>query len=823
MTNSAPIKIGWKVSSLSGEIASVRYRALLPSIELSSRHYQSRIFAGAHPRQLKSLDVLIFVKATSSKDLGLAQLAKTQGIPVILDLCDNIFIETYKGKGIATPAEVFTAMARQATAIVVTTVALSEVIKERISDNTPIYVIPDGIETTQLAALGSQLLAAALQSEKISSTRDLLQDSRKFAFRYTGLFNSLKTISFRKLLRVFVKHSRRSRKLLYSHLKQCSRHCAKKLYFRYDSIRSAIIASRKKTSIGLTSPYFINSATSPAPPNENSPAVQRRILWFGNHGANHAKFGMLDLLEIKDDLERVAAELSIKLIVVSNNLEKYKNFILPLAIASEYIEWSAQVVEQQLKIADIVIIPNTLDAFSRCKSANRAVLALSRGTPVVATGSPALRELSACIELDDFYGGIMRYLNNPHHREEHLLHASKLIELLFGQASIGNQWEAVLTNAIQNRRLTVKSSIDLIVVLHLIQDLDLALPILREAQHQNLTFEVWCSLSLSQKSPRTIDALKKEGWDFRILSDDLDCLDQSIFPRQTGGLLSIVETNLGPHRFSRRIVEMANEAGIYTATMQHGFENVGLTYDDEIQSIIKISFASKRIYLWGGLDTLHKDVAPATQGKCLAVGCPKPAKPEQQALAGLGCNKNPIIGVFENLHWHRYSEAYRNFFIEGIKSLAATFPELTFLVKPHHAGVWLTSRYDGDVPVASNLIIADPLDKLWESFTAGSLLGHMNAVITTPSTVALDAARYGLPVAIVQHTLALENYAPIYPICEACDWTTFVQLALDRTSRETLISQANEFAARVTVAGRAEKHILDDMTSANKHKVGNLA
>lgn len=170
-----------------------------------------------------------------------------------------------------------------------------------------------------------------------------------------------------------------------------------------------------------------------------------------------------------------------------------------------------------------------------------------------------------------------------------------------------------------------------------------------------------------------------------------------------------------------------------------------------------------------------------------------------------------IVGVFENLHWHRYSDEYRKFFIDGVQRVVAAFPEVTFLIKPHHAGLWLTNMHTGLKPNAPNLIIADPQSPDWEPFTASQLLGHLHAVITTPSTVAVDAARIGLPTAVVAHALRLDNYAPLFSICAEDAWLDFVRAVKDATSRFRLIESSRKFVRDVLVADDAAKCIVDDM------------
>jgi hypothetical protein len=276
-------------------------------------------------------------------------------------------------------------------------------------------------------------------------------------------------------------------------------------------------------------------------------------------------------------------------------------------------------------------------------------------------------------------------------------------------------------------------------------------------------------------------------------------------------LLTAGESNLGPHRFSRRLTDAANRRSLFTATLQHGFENIGLTYDDEFQSADRIDFASRRIYLWGGLETLHPKVGSATRQKCIPMGCPKPARVPKAELGDLMQPFKTVIGVFENLHWARYTEDYRAFFLQGVESLATRFPEVLFLVKPHHAGRWLSERFKGNVPRAANILIADPQSPSWEPHTAPSLIGHMHAVITSPSTVAVDGARQDLPVAVVTHRMTLCNYDPLFLIRSEDDWGQFVCDVLGLQARSGLVERTREFVSGKLLPEGADQRIVQDM------------
>ncbi len=63
-------------------------------------------------------------------------------------------------------------------------------------------------------------------------------------------------------------------------------------------------------------------------------------------------------------------------------------------------------------------------------------------------------------------------------------------------------------------------------------------------------------------------------------------------------------------------------SGRLNYTLQHGFENVGLSYCDEIQGP-DIKFAAKTVFTWGPTEELPPWVEKETRDKSVAVGCPK--------------------------------------------------------------------------------------------------------------------------------------------------------------------------------------------------------
>ena len=179
-----------------------------------------------------------------------------------------------------------------------------------------------------------------------------------------------------------------------------------------------------------------------------------------------------------------------------------------------------------------------------------------------------------------------------------------------------------------------------------------------------------------------------------------------------------------------------------------------------------------------------------TRNKCRPIGYPKAPPQENPEIARRLRSGRTLVGVFENLHWHRYTERYREEFARCLIQTAASCPALMFVVKTHPAGQWLR-RADAAVAAmaeAGNIVLLDPQDPFWSGVSAEELLPHLSAVISTPSTVVLDAAMHRVPVAVVAGDLALPIYAPLPMLRQQEDWHLFLgglqDAALSRSYRQ---------------------------------------
>jgi hypothetical protein len=234
-------------------------------------------------------------------------------------------------------------------------------------------------------------------------------------------------------------------------------------------------------------------------------------------------------------------------------------------------------------------------------------------------------------------------------------------------------------------------------------------------------------------------------------------------------------------------------------------DSIGLTYFDHVHGR-NIRFASDVIFTWLPPDRLPAWVAAETRRKGVGVGrTAKPVTAPQPLPIDPG--GRPLIGIFENLHWHRYDDAYRSAFVDSTVALATARPDCHFLIKPHHAGKWgivLTER----LADMANIAVASPDDCAWEPFTAPQILPSLAAAITTPSTVALDAALIGVPVAVVfggdPEPVA---YEALPLLRSSDDWLTFIDRALRRDP--AVLAALDAFVTATVLPGDAVARLLD--------------
>lgn len=383
----------------------------------------------------------------------------------------------------------------------------------------------------------------------------------------------------------------------------------------------------------------------------------------------------------------------------------------------------------------------------------------------------------------------------------------------FDPWAVAGQWRDLLRRHIGAERRPRPSRHTLLLFIDLIQDVELALPIIDVVLgHPRFTLRLVASAWLMQQHPRLASSLATRGIVPEV-HDRKAIMNLGTVPLDgVDALLTIVETTLNPHKRAHALTLQAQAIGIPAFTMQHGLENVGLTYFDDVHDT-SVDIRSDYIFAWFPSEDVPPSVPERVRPRLLHVGRPRMPAPTPPALPARPGSRT--IAVFENLHWERYSAAFRGQFISDCFQLARVLEDTVVVIKPHPAGKWLVKSRDTVANWPVNILVADPQDPLWADTTAASLIASADAVITTPSSVAVDAVIDGKRVAVVGYDLDVSSYAPLPILRNFDDWLGFA------TSREAgvLAAQARaRFLGRIDISGPSEHRLVQaiDAVLANR-------
>jgi hypothetical protein len=319
--------------------------------------------------------------------------------------------------------------------------------------------------------------------------------------------------------------------------------------------------------------------------------------------------------------------------------------------------------------------------------------------------------------------------------------------------------------------------------LDLVQDLDVALPLIDALTAQGgLDLKIVVSSWLHRRSPRVAQELDERGLKPVIHSRDALVSGSSPSLEGIGAVITFAESSLPAHERTHALALRARLARIPTFNFQHGVENVGLTQLDHEEGEAPL-IVSDHIFAWGP-ESSGSQASTQLRPRLVHVGRLVPSPKPAAELSGALTTFRSIVAVFENLHWNRYDGAWRRRFLADCVEFAALNPDRAILIKPHHGGLWTVKNTHQFPQWPTNLVLADPTDPFWEPFTAPSILRVADLVITTPSTVALDAVQAGKRVAVACYGLNLPAYEPLPLLNSLQDWRSFA--AADQMTDEAL-------------------------------------
>jgi len=766
-------KVAWLVSALNFDVASTRYRAIYPAAGLAQDGVQSLLFD--RPEKIRpmlgELSALVIVKRLDPAIIQIVSLANDAGVPVILDLCDDVLDIDYRDESHEMFRMVFDAISPRISTIVTTGHALKRRFAAYGVDADKIKIIPDCMETDEIAALGQAFLANCKGDDR--SVVGAAHGGRLLHIRQAAL-RAAKAI----------RHPRRSaldwRRTLHT--------------IRYGEPAAAARPSAVADDPDLRKALGLGG---------------RIVVWFGNHGGPHSDFGMLTMLKVANELKEAYDRAPFTLIVVSDNKEKWKLFIEPIGIPTRFVPWSHAGCRALLKKAWAFIMPVGDDHFSLSKSANRALLALEAGTPVVSQSLESLDDLRPGVSGAAFAQALERCLTRREEAQSDAAAARAQAKGAFGLRPTIEKWRETLAAAKPYSKSRARygasdGSEKLLVMINLAQDLPIALPVLDEARRRGTPVAVIVGAEAARAGRNVLDAMIERRIAPTFMPANAAARRDFRWLRSATALFCPTESTAPAHRLSNYLANVASAAGVPTFTAQHGLENLGLTYREAEAGAVAI--ASRTIFTWRDPASLPDWLEGDIRARCVGVGRIAARVRSQASAKTRGTRERPLVAVFENLHWARYSEKARSDFTAAVRDLADRNPGADIVLMAHPGGRWAIGLKAALMP--GNVEIVDPNESEQKRWTTPQLLAAAQAVITTPSTIAADAAEIGAPVAIARCGLAdLGAYAPLAIVDTAGEWTAFAVGAAHGAPW-----QANaEFLARIRLPGDPTARIVDMM------------
>ncbi|TBD19910.1 hypothetical protein [Rhizobium ruizarguesonis] len=764
------MKIAWVSADISSNVASFRYRSLYPSFALADNGFQNAYFSiqDAKIERLKEYDVVIFVKTVNHVlTTIMRELSERYGRKVFLDLCDYVTHPKYGDSSGDLRRDIILSQAPYIDAIVVPTEQLRKVLSVSLWDSIPIVVIPDQAESSALIARTRVFSVEKVRTYSLAELRQFVRPRT----RLIGLKSKMGRMQQQ------ARESFLSFWMLVAELSRAPRKLPARLH---DRLRSYWATRPRRATVGRNKMPVDRARASGCNGG-------KKLIWFGNAGSDSFQSGIQTLTLIASDLIRLAQTVDFELVVMSNRSDAYKTLIEPLPFQSRFEFWSQEGCFEAVRASDAFLMPQIEDEFSACKSANRALLALNCGTPVIASRLLSLEPLKDCIVTDDWEGGFRRYLLDEAATKADLEKARSIIENEFSPEATGRKW-LELTRLEKSRP---PKSPRITIFFNLLQDIHVLLPVAtalvadggegRDGDRHEVDVVLLKSVYLQQ--PDIVREIVNTGARLRLLTEDTDEDNLRALDVKSASVLIVgAETSLRPHRLVHAAVLKANELGIPTISMQHGLEAPGLSYfDDRHTSDVKI--ASSSIFTYGDPARLPKEASSDLVRRCIPVGRFAPSTSRhlvtfKSSLEAINPRGLPVIAIFENLHWHRYeADGYRGHFSAHIERLVDTFKDVFFVIKPHPAGVWL--QKNPRIATRANTFLLRRDDPEFAGVTAADLLSASQAAITTPSTVAVDATQLGRPVLVFANTLDLPLFEPLEIGRSYGDIEAFVTHALD--------------------------------------------
>lgn len=178
---------------------------------------------------------------------------------------------------------------------------------------------------------------------------------------------------------------------------------------------------------------------------------KKRLFWFGMARSAHGVSGLELMSGLVDQLNRAAAAVPFQLHVLSDDGTVAARELRNAEFEWQFERWSMSGSHQAMQSADLAVLPTGDDEFSRTKSNNRALYALSNNIPVVcnphASNDKIEDALFVARHREDWAGEITTALTDLDAVRDKLRIARDTVPIHFGLKAIARNWAEVFSKA----------------------------------------------------------------------------------------------------------------------------------------------------------------------------------------------------------------------------------------------------------------------------------------------------------------------------------------------------------------------------------------
>jgi hypothetical protein len=161
------------------------------------------------------------------------------------------------------------------------------------------------------------------------------------------------------------------------------------------------------------------------------------IAWFGITGLENPRFGMIDLADIIPALNSVNAQSGIVLNVISDSRKAFDKYTAGAEFEARFHAWERSSFPYLLSQNQLSVIPIQLNPFTACKTANRLIISLLCGVPVVADLIPSYREFEPFIRTGNWTQNVLAALNGD---QDKLTSGRQYIADTYNDKRTLNEW-----------------------------------------------------------------------------------------------------------------------------------------------------------------------------------------------------------------------------------------------------------------------------------------------------------------------------------------------------------------------------------------------